>query len=212
MVVEEKASSHNISGNARSVREMAAFADRHGVLLRMRIQATVEPISPYILARSFGVVFMYPQDVKGMVLEDLLLINGLDAKTWSGMSVALPQGGALILLNPHQTQERANVTIVEEVAHLYFNHQPSQLIALPFGSWKRKYDEVAEKEAYWTATATLLPAQIVGRAVWQNRTAEDIGQEFGVSRELVEFRIKTLFLWSQHVARQRKQTGKATND
>ena len=189
----------------RSARDLAAFSDKHGAVLRERVQvAWTEPLDPRLLAESFGVMFMYPQDVEGMALEDLLLVNGLDAKTWSGMSIALPGQKALVMLNPQQTQERINITIVEEVAHLYFDHQPSRLVALPIGSWKREYYAATEQEAYWTAAATLLPAQIVGRAVWQGRTADDVGQEFGVSRELVEFRIKTLFLWSEYQARQHK--------
>lgn len=202
-----------ILGNARSTRQLATFADKHGALLRERVQVSAAtPLDLRVLADSFGVVFRYPQDVAGMTMEDLLLVTGLDAKTWSGMSLALPGSGALIMLNPQQTQQRANVTIVEEVAHLYFGHQPSQLVTLPIGSWKRKYDPVAEGEAYWTAAAALLPAQVIGRAVWSGMTAEDIGLKFGVSRELVEFRIKTLFLWPDYRARQQKQNGEEVDD
>lgn len=205
-------SPRDIPRNARSTRQLATFADRHGALLRERVQlSAATPLNPRALADSFGVVFMYPQDVDGMTMEDLLFVTGLDAKTWSGMSLALPGSGALVMLNPQQTQQRANVTIVEEVAHLYFGHQPSQLVTLPIGSWKRKYDPAAEGEAYWTAAAALLPAQVVGRAVWSGRTAEDVGLEFGVSRELVEFRIKTLSLWLDYRARQQKQNGEKVN-
>ncbi len=111
------------------------------------------------------------------------------------------------LLHPSQTPERANVTIMEEVAHVHLGHQPSRLVATSSGMEKREYNETDEKEAYWTAAATLLPRHAVAQAVWRGQSVEDLAAAYGVSRECVEFRIKTLRLWTEHlgngVARQR---------
>lgn len=183
--------------SARSTRELTEFAERHGSLLRRRAGLSpTERLDPYALAEVFQLAILVPQQIAGVSPEDLDLVGGLDPKAWSGMGRKLPDGQTLILINPRQTPERANATIMEEVAHVHLRHQPSQLVTLPTGFWKRTYDAADEQEAYWTGAAALLPSQALGRAVWKGCATEEIAAAFGVSHELVEFRIKILGLWA----------------
>jgi Zn-dependent peptidase ImmA (M78 family) len=112
--------------------------------------------------------------------------------------VPLPGGQTLVILNPRQTAERAAVTAVEEFAHAHYGHAPSRLERLPSGLVCRDYDAQAEREAYWTAAATLLPSEVVARAVWRRVCAEELATTLGVSTQLVEFRIKVLRLWKYY--------------
>jgi hypothetical protein len=157
-------------------------------------------LDPRALEAEFNVMIANPDDIQQITPEDRSLIANLDAKVWSGAGLPLPGGRFLVLLHPSQTRERATVTIMEEVAHAYFGHRPSRLIAQANGYMTREYDKVAEEEAYWTAGATLLPSVVVAKAVWRGQSAEALAEAYGVSVELTEMRIKTLRLWTEHLS------------
>jgi Zn-dependent peptidase ImmA (M78 family) len=144
------------------------------------------------------------EELAALSSEDRLRLTNLDARVWSGMCVPLPDGSFLAILHPQQTPERANVTLMEEVCHAYFGHKPSRLERQPNGLMKREYDEDAERQAYWTAGATLLPSEVVAKAVWRGQTAEELAAEYGTSTELAEMRIKTLGLWDEYTGPSRK--------
>ena len=187
----------------RLAKELIAFVDPHAQILRR--QAGVGPqerLDPWVVAPSFGLAFVKPSDITHAADEDQCKVASLSAKQWSGMGYPLPDGKLLIMLNPHQTPERATVTVMEEVAHAYFGHTPVTLVSSDGGGVHRQFDPVIEREAYWLAAAALLPTQAVGRAVWEGLAAKQIAERYATSTELAEFRIKTLRLWSEYQKRQ----------
>lgn len=174
--------------NLRNIEENAA-------LLRQRAGlAPTDRLNSIELSKKFNIEIAYPDQISFLSLEYKEYISKLDAKVWSGISNELPDGKLLIILNPNQTQERANVTVMEEIAHIHYGHQPSRLNGLG----QRKYNEKAEQEAYQTAAAALLPSKIVAQAVWNGESAKTLARKFGASRELAEMRIKLLNLWESY--------------
>ncbi len=170
--------------------------ERTARALRMRAGLTAEcPFDPLIIASSFGARIAYPEGVEGLTPDVRARLAALDASVWSGGGTPLPDGTILVLLNPNQTTERARVTLLEEVAHVHYGHQPTRLIFNGAGVPQREFDPDTEREAYWTAAAVLIPAIAIARAVYAFRTAAEVASAFGVSAELVEMRIKTLSLW-----------------
>jgi Zn-dependent peptidase ImmA (M78 family) len=153
---------------------------------------------PFAVDVALGIVIANPQDLTQLTTADQTSLQHVDARTWSGGATRLPDGRLLVLLNPNQTLEWARVTLMEEVAHAHFGHKPTSLATDPFGLSGRRYDSKAEDEAYWTASATLLPSRVVARAVWDGVPEEVLAADYGVSIELVKFRIKTLRLWPYH--------------
>ncbi len=183
-------------------RAFLRFVEEHGMALRR--QAGLGPrdrLDPFSATEAFGIVVVNPRDLEGLAKEDHDHLQGVNARTWSGGAQELPDGRLLILLNPNQTPERAVVTVMEEVAHAHFEHRPSTLLPEPTGLLGRHYNVEAEREAYWTAAAALLPSKVVAHAVWDLIPAEVFAAEYGVSVELVEFRIKTLRLWPWYCER-----------
>ncbi len=190
-----------VPADERTTREYVGFAERHAAELRRHAGvAAAVPMDPYALLGQFNLVVMKLDDLP-MTEEDRAFAAGISPRTWSGGGgrKELPDGSMLVILHPDQTLERARVTIMEEVAHRYFGHKPVALKASLGGAWDRGYNPISEREAYWTAAATLLPSICVGRAIWQRRSAASVAEEFGVSVELFEFRVKTLRLWSQYL-------------
>jgi len=161
--------------------------------LRREVGAALTgPIDPFDCAERLGVTIRWSAD------EFDGDNSGDDsARDWSGMARALPDGRLLVLLNSNQTPERARVTLLEEVFHHRLGHTTNELSSE--GRIGHLRDQ--EREAYWTATAALLPMREVALRVHQGRLADEIADEFHVSMELVEMRIKTLRLWEVHKCR-----------
>ena len=199
---------YEVPKSTRRVKELNALVDKHSAILRCQAGVGLdERLDPWAVAPAFGLAFVQPNTVDGATDEDKSTASKLTAKNWSGMARSRPDGNILVMLNPNQTPERANVTIMEEVSHVHLGHKPVKIITAG-DCFQREYDPVIEQEAYWLAAGTLLPSQSVGRLVWKGMTAEQIGTRFGVSSELVAFRVKILRLWPDYQARQRQREQK----
>ncbi len=124
---------------------------------------------------------------------------------WSAMSVPLDPGNEnwAVLLNDSHTVERQRVTLLEEFWHILLGHKLTK-IARVAEAYGRTYDKTEEHDAYYLASATLLPKAAMIDAVSKNRSSEQIAREFGTSSELVDYRIKRLGLWREHMGKQIK--------
>ena len=56
-----------------------------------------------------------------------------------------------------------------------------------------------EHDAFYLAAATLLPKVAMTEALSKNQSSDQIARTFGTSSELVDYRIKRLGLWQQHI-------------
>jgi Zn-dependent peptidase ImmA (M78 family) len=106
-----------------------------------------------------------------------------------------------VLLNDSHTVERQRVTVLEELWHILLGHKLTK-IARVAEAYGRTYDKTEEHDAYYLASATLLPKAAMIDAVSKNRSSEQIARVFGTSSELVDYRIKRLGLWREHVGKQ----------
>lgn len=190
----------NALGDARpATKEFMRYLEQQAMILRQRAGVgPLDPFDPQRLLAQARLKIAYPKNVDDLHSDVLDYFSTLDPTTWSGMGRALPDGKLLVLLNPNMTPERESVTIMEEVAHVHYGHQHSELVTHPTGFEQRKYNKQIEQEAYWTAAAVLLPGKAVAFAVWRGETAEDLMTAYNVSIELAEMRIKTLGLWSHY--------------
>jgi transcriptional regulator with XRE-family HTH domain len=121
---------------------------------------------------------------------------------WSAMSVPLDnsEDSWAVLLNDCQTPERQRVTLLEEVWHILLGHKLTK-IARVAEAYGRTYDKVEEHDAYYLASATLLPRSAMIKAVDGRMSSTEIARKFGTSPELVDYRLKRLGLWREHVGK-----------
>ncbi len=188
------------------LREFLRRIEENGLALRQKAGiGPEERLYPRRLATEFKLHFMELNDMEALAPADRAHIESSDARKWSGSGLPLPNDEWLIILHPCQTPERATVTTMEEIAHVHYRHKPCRLVTDAAGVTHREYDPEIEDEAYWTASAALLPSKALARRVYKGVTTQAIAAEFGVSTQLVEFRIKTLGLWSDHKARHREE-------
>jgi transcriptional regulator with XRE-family HTH domain len=168
--------------------------------------------------KDLGVGAGHPLDslrleVDGVEVIRLTETNCIDAATarrlitescdeWSAMSVPLDerQNEWAVLLNDCHTVERQRVTLLEEIWHILLGHKLVK-IAKVADAYGRTYDTTEEHDAYYLASATLLPRNAVTKAVEKRESSADIAQRFGTSPELVEYRIKRLGLWRDYIGK-----------
>jgi transcriptional regulator with XRE-family HTH domain len=121
---------------------------------------------------------------------------------WSAMSVPLDQRQSewAVLLNDCHSIERQRVTLLEEVWHILLGHKLVK-IAKVAGAYGRTYDTAEEHDAYYLASATLLPRKEIIAALYRKESARTIAGRFGTSPDLVEYRIKRLGLWRDYIGK-----------
>jgi transcriptional regulator with XRE-family HTH domain len=108
-------------------------------------------------------------DVDGVRVIQVGKTNCLDARTvsqlrgnvggeWSAMSVPLDPDNEnwAVLLNDSHTVERQRVTVLEEFWHILLGHKLTK-IARVAEAYGRTYDKTEEHDAYYLASANLLP-------------------------------------------------------
>ena len=152
-------------------------------------------------------------DIEGVEFARLTQTDCLDAETikhlgthacdeWSAMSVPLDDSYErwAVLLNDCHTVERQRVTLLEEVWHILLGHKLTK-IARVAEAYGRTYDKAEEHDAYYLASATLLPRTAMTEAVDQRQSSEQIAARFGTSPELVDYRLKRLGLWRDHLGK-----------
>ncbi len=87
---------------------------------------------------------------------------------------------------------------MEEFFHLYLGHPPSQIRIMSSGDGaKRSYDADVEHEAYGCASAALVPYAGLKQMVTAGLVVSRIASHYGVSPQLVLFRLKVTKLYGK---------------
>lgn len=164
-----------------------------------------QPLDPFMLARYAKLLVVPYEQIEPSLTEETkahLLGEGRDKWSGGAASQPLPDGRKLIILNPTHGHNRHRATLMEEICHVFLGHKPSQLaIERKDKRGKivaRDYNAAIEEEAYSTGAAALVPYLALKRYIEEGKTSAAIARHFGVSRALVEFRIKISKLWDRY--------------
>jgi len=76
-----------------------------------------------------------------------------------------------VLLNDSHTMERQRVTVLEEYWHILLGHKLTK-IARVAEAYGRTYDREEEHDAYYLASASLLPKSALIQAVTEKKTSD----------------------------------------
>jgi Zn-dependent peptidase ImmA (M78 family) len=139
-------------------------------------------------------------------MRQQLLVHG--KKQWSGgvYATPLPDGSRICILNSRHNPRRTKITLMEEVAHIYLKHTPTGLMRSTDGLRIRGYDKKQEQDAYGVGAAALLPWPAIFPAVNKGMTIAELAEQFEVSSELIDYRIKITGAYTLYKARQRSRT------
>lgn len=160
------------------------------------------PLDPFQLARFANLIVVSFEQVQGLseAVREHLLGDAVDS--WSGGACSLPNGVKLVVLNPAHGRARTNATLMEEICHVFLGHEPNRLSIVTTDErgkvMARDYRKADEEEAYGVGAAALVPFASLKRLLYQGKHSEEIGKQFRVSRELVEYRLKVTRLWQTY--------------
>lgn len=154
-----------------------------------------------------GVHVLSTDDLDDLPPRTKEFLDNPENKNWSAMSVPVDpeQDTWGILVNKTSDRERQRVSLLEEFWHIMQGHKLTKVIRVGEG-YGRSFDEEDEHDAYYLASATLLPETSVRKMVLARQPAEEIAKHFGTSKELVEYRIKRLGLWNEYKGKEIKLT------
>ena len=178
-----------------------AKADRIAVGLRLQMgMSRYAPIDLFNLAENrLGL-----QVVPISALSDLCpayIAQLLEFDKGAFSASLLPVGGRrIILLNDAHSARRQNSNVAHEVAHALLAHTPSQTFD---HEGCRNFDVGMEKEANCLAGHLLIPNEAARRIVWSSRDPEAVCEEYGVSRQMLEYRLNVSGARKRHAHWQR---------
>jgi hypothetical protein len=144
-------------------------------------------LNPFDLAPSLQATIIDLTALDGLSPEDSQQLLVTDSESWSAGSIHLPGGRVGIMLNPTHAPTRIRATVMEELAHIYLKHPPSQLISVN-GLAMRSFKKTHETQAYWVGAAALVPLVVLRHAQNGRRSRGDVASDCGVSSKLVSFR------------------------
>lgn len=167
-----------------------------------------QPLDPFALAEFAKLMVVDFKTISDLSEESRAHLLGEGAEEWSGgaCSRALPNGWRLVILNPTHGPQRNRATLMEEIAHVFLGHEPNRLAVIDGQSDRsskkktlaRDYNHDDEEAAYAIGSAALVPYAALRRFVDIGQSADRIARHFGVSRQLVEYRIKVTHLWEKY--------------
>ncbi len=147
------------------------------------------PLPAEQLASYLGVYLWSVEDL-GLAPADLRQLVHDNPDSWSAITVSAADRDAIIL-NPNHRRGRYSSDVMHELAHLLLGHEPSTMFfAGQENLALRGFNEAAEEEANWLAGALLLPREALMRLRAQDRPKDVVCDEFGVSRQMMEFRMR----------------------
>lgn len=166
----------------------------HAAKLRGLVQSQNGSVrfEPFDLAPKLGLRVVKDWPLDGLCDPDRRHLQAIGPRDWSGgvYPKPLPDGSRLCVLNPFQTERRQRITLMEEICHCYFGHQPTALLINAQGLLVRDYDAKQESEAYGVGAAVLLPWALFFPRLNAGAGVEELSEEFDVTRQLVDYRIK----------------------
>ena len=170
-------------------RGFKAKANRIAVGIRCQMGLRPDaPVDPRCLAEWLEIplvpLIMFanelPVSVRQLRVEDL--------SAFSAVLIRLDHQRQIILYNDSHRIPRQNSSIAHELSHVLLLHPATP----PFdSSGHRAVDNEIEQEADCLAAHILISNEAAMRIVWSGETLQDVSERYGVSAEMLEFRLNT---------------------
>lgn len=167
-----------------------------------------ERLDPWALAPKMKLRVLTLDEIAGISPEAREELIGGDG--WSGgASPPLPDGSRLVFLNPSHGQERQAATLMEEISHVVLGHSPTRIHGVTIAPGERAkfrdFNAAQEEAAYGVGAAALVPYFPLRRATEFGVEVQAVARHYGVSRALVEYRLKVCRLWSAYAEQRKKR-------
>ncbi len=142
------------------------------------------------LAAHLNVEVWRPEDVPELSISSLQQLTVHDREGWSAVTLRIAEV-TLTIVNSAHAATRQRSSLSHEIAHLILDHQPGRIDISPAGHLLlSSFEKDQEEEADWLSGALLVPRiglQTVYRA---NNDPESLATHFGVSHDLLQWRLR----------------------
>lgn len=176
--------------------------ERNAESFRQQLGLGIEdPLDPLRLKIS-GVGIVTVDQIHGVTEPMRHHLSKVAYDQWSAMSVPLDEEHSrwLIVVNHAHDPKRQRASVAEELWHIFQGDELTEIVKIgPVYGRNFKKDE--EESAFYLAAASLLPQTVIKELVDSGGAVEKFAEKYGVSNELVEYRIKRLGLWNRYKGR-----------
>lgn len=145
---------------------------------------------PELLAHEIGVTVLDLGDLPGLEQSSIEQLTVVDPQSWSAITVEANRNRVTIL-NPTHSEARRRSSLTHELAHVILNHKLANVGISEEGLLiQQTNDPEQEEEADWFSGTLLVPRDLLAKAYFQNQCAESCASSFGVSSELITWRLR----------------------
>jgi len=162
------------------------------VSVQIRKDLTISPMEPVdvkSLSNWLGIEIRSPNQIPGLESKwtDVLLKS--DPAAWSAVTLAT-NSKTWIIVNSSHSKARQASDLTHELSHLLIGHEAARVDISPDGLLMLStYNRDQEDEANWMAGCLLLPREALGFIIRQQVDFETAAKKYGVSRDMLRWRI-----------------------
>ena len=142
------------------------------------------------VAKHYDVTVWHPHQIAGIPVNDIAQLLGPGSDEWSGFTMRIGDRH-LVVLNSSQSARRQNSVLMHQIAHIVLGHDLASAMFTDEGDFvPSTYDQDQEDEAAWLGGTLLLPRPAL---LWMRRQGlsdDEAATSFGVSPELLRWRIR----------------------
>lgn len=176
-------------------RGFKAEAERTAERVRGELKlGAVAPLDSRELARHLGLEVRSAADLVAM--HKLEALEALQPGAFSACTFELP-ARKVVVWNPLATPARTQSDIAHESSHVILEHSVQQLERIGDFTFL-SCDPDEEQEANWLAGCLLLPRSLLVKVVRATPNPDELAERFGVSREMVNFRLRATGVLRQY--------------
>lgn len=159
-------------------------------LRRALSRKLTDALSARDVAQHYEVTVWNPNDVSGVSVSDLQQLLGAGNDEWSGFTLRVA-GRHLVVLNSAHSPRRQNSVLMHEIAHIVLGHDLASATFTEGGNFvPSTYNQDQEDEAAWLGGTLLLPRPALLWMRGQGLSEESAATHFGVSPDLLRWRIR----------------------
>ncbi len=156
-----------------------------------------DPLDPKRLAEHLGVDVWTPEQIPELDSRVVKVLLYEDPDSWSAVTLSVGKRD-IIILNSAHTGGRPASDLTHELAHILIGHEPARMDVSEDGLLiLHTYDRKQEDEAKWLAGCLLLPRPALLAIVRQGLTRSEVHKGYGVSVEMLEYRLKVTGVFNQ---------------
>lgn len=186
-------------------RGFKAWCENVSLELRRDLGLSKEsPLRPIVLADYLEVPVWTPSDLTGIPAGSLKALLVDESDDWSALTISIGDSVAIVHNTSH-SKRRQSSDLMHELAHIVVGHEASKVeISKELGMAMRSFDRQQEEEANWMSGCLLLPrAALV--AIGNSRHKESACGDFGVSMDLLTYRLNVTGVTAQMEHRRRRR-------